>query len=81
MKNISASIRTKLLNYARKDQISFQRVLTLYIQEGLLHRIVMSKYGNDITLKGGLMFYQLQGNHRINCRIKSVLMQEPFFIV
>jgi hypothetical protein len=40
MKNIAASIRAKLLNYAKKDQVPFQRVLTLYMQEGLLHRIV-----------------------------------------
>jgi predicted nucleotidyltransferase component of viral defense system len=61
MKNIAASIRAKLLNYARNDQVPFQRVLTLYMQEGLLHRIVASGYGKDIILKGGLLFYQLQG--------------------
>ena len=61
MKNIEASIRAKLLNYARKENVPFQRILTLYIQEGILHRIVMSRYGQDIILKGGLLFYQLQG--------------------
>ncbi len=61
MTNISASIRAKLLNMAKKEQIPFQRILTLYKQEGILHRIVMTQYSKDIVLKGGLLFYQLQG--------------------
>lgn len=61
MKNISASIRAKLLNMAKKEHIPFQRILTLYKQEGILHRIVMTRYSKDIVLKGGLLFYQLQG--------------------
>jgi hypothetical protein len=40
MKDIAASIRARLLNLARKEQVPFQRILTLYKQEGLLHRIV-----------------------------------------
>ncbi len=61
MKNISASIRAKLLNKAKEEHIPFQRILTLYKQEGLLHRIVMTKNSNEIVLKGGLLFFQLQG--------------------
>ena len=61
MKDTAASIRTRLLNMARKELVPFQRILTLYIQEGLLHRIVSTRHSEDIVLKGGLLFYQLQG--------------------
>jgi hypothetical protein len=46
---------------AKNKQIPFQRILTLYKQEGMLHRIVMTRYSKDIVLKKGLLFYQLQG--------------------
>lgn len=61
MKNIQASIRDRLLNYAKKNEVPFQRVLTLYMQESLLHRIVSTDYADSIALKGGLLFYQFQG--------------------
>jgi len=61
MRNIVASIRGRLLNIARQEDIPLQRILTLYKQEGLLHRIVTTEYGNSIVLKGGLLFYQFQG--------------------
>lgn len=61
MKDIAASIRARLLNTARKEKVPFQRILTLYKQEGLLHRIVSTRYSEDVVLKGGLLFYQLQG--------------------
>jgi len=61
MTNIAASIRAKLLNMARKEHIPFQRILTLYKQEGILYRLVMTRYSKDIVLKGGLLFYQIQG--------------------
>ena len=61
MKDMAASIRTRLMNIARKEQVPFQRILTLYKQEGLLHRIASTRYSKDIVLKGGLLFYQLQG--------------------
>jgi len=58
MTNIAASIRAKLLNMAKKEHIPFQRILTLYKQEGILHRIMMTRYNKDIVLKGGLLLYQ-----------------------
>ena len=61
MINIEASIRARLLKIAKKEQIPFQRILTLYKQEGILNRIVMTRYSKDIVLKGGLLFYQIQG--------------------
>lgn len=55
------SVRARILNLARKERIPFQRLLALYNQEGLLHRIVSTEYESSIILKGGLLFYQLQG--------------------
>lgn len=61
MRDIIASIRDRLLNIAKVEDIAFQRILTLYKQEGLLHRIVSTEYNDAVVLKGGLLFYQLQG--------------------
>src|SRR6056297_1257039 len=61
MKNMPASVRAKLLNIAKKEKVPFQRLLTLYNQEGLLHRIVLTEHKDEVVLKGGLLFYQLQG--------------------
>ena len=55
MKNVTASIRDRLLQVARQKGIQFQRVLTLYKQEGLLHRIVSTDLAESIVLKGGLL--------------------------
>ncbi len=57
MKNRAASVHDRLLNIAKQEDISFQRILTLYKQEGLLHRIVSTEYEDSIVLKGGLLFY------------------------
>ncbi len=51
MKNPAASIRERLLI----------RMLTLYKQEALLHRVVTTSFGDSVVLKGGLLFFQLQG--------------------
>ena len=61
MRNTAASIKDRLFNIAKHDGTPFQRVLTLYMQEGLLHRMVSTELANSIVLKGGLLFFQLQG--------------------
>ncbi len=61
MRNTAASIKDRLLNIARHEGITFQRILTLYKQEGLLHRMVSTELASSIVLKGGLLFFQLQG--------------------
>jgi len=61
MKNIATSLRARLLNVSKEKQIPFQRILTLYKKEGILHRMVLTQYAENIVLKGGLLFYQLQG--------------------
>lgn len=61
MRNTAASIKDRLLNIAKHEGIPFQRILTLYMQEGLLHRTVSTELADSILLKGGLLFFQLQG--------------------
>jgi hypothetical protein len=43
MKNLPASFRASLLDIAKKEKVPFQRLLTLYNQEGLLHQIVSTE--------------------------------------
>jgi hypothetical protein len=52
MKNMPATVRARLLNIAKKEKVPFQRLLTLYNQEGLLHRIVSTEYMDKVVLKG-----------------------------
>jgi len=60
VKNIAASVRSKLLNKAREEGRSFQYLSLLYMQEGFLYRLSKSKYKNNLILKGGLLcFLQL----------------------
>ncbi|MEX2445601.1 MAG: nucleotidyl transferase AbiEii/AbiGii toxin family protein [Alkalispirochaeta sp.] len=61
MSNLAVSIRDRLLKIAKQEGIQFQRILTLYRQEGHLHRIVLTEHGVSVVLKGGLLFYQLHG--------------------
>ena len=61
MTNTAASIKDRLLDIAKRDGIPFQRVLTLYKQEGLLHRMISTELASSIVLKGGLLFFQRQG--------------------
>lgn len=56
-KNYGKSIRTKLLNVAKKENIFYQTILTRYFQERLLYRMSQSRYRNNFYLKGGALMY------------------------
>ena len=56
LKNISASIRQKLLNLARERSEDFGLILTKYGLERILFRIGKSKYRGVFILKGALLF-------------------------
>ena len=56
-KNITQSVRDRLLKQARELNIDFNRMLILYIQERFLYRLSQSKYKNNLILKGGVLFY------------------------
>lgn len=62
-KDIAKSVRAKLLNIARQDNLIFQTVITRYLYERLLYRLSMSDYRDKIYLKGGALLYALEKEH------------------
>lgn len=57
IKNYGKSIRARLLNVARQENIFFQTILTRYFQERLLYRMSQTHYKNNFYLKGGALMY------------------------
>jgi len=55
IKDKAASIRAKLMNIARAEQIDFDALLLRYFQERFLYRLAISKYSDRFILKGGLL--------------------------
>ncbi|MCR4964273.1 MAG: nucleotidyl transferase AbiEii/AbiGii toxin family protein [Bacteroidales bacterium] len=55
--NYGKSIRSKLLNVAKKEDVFYQTILTRYFQERLLYRISQTKYRSNFYLKGGALMY------------------------
>ena len=54
--NLAASVRSRLLNYAREKKQDFNLVLTRYAIERLIYRISISKHADQFLLKGALLF-------------------------
>jgi predicted nucleotidyltransferase component of viral defense system len=54
-----ASILAKLQNKARETGRSFQLCLQLFCQEEFLRKVALSKYADNLILKGGLFIYTL----------------------
>lgn len=54
-KNISASVRQKLLNRARSDKRPFAELLQYYAMERFLYRLSQSSHAKHFILKGALM--------------------------
>lgn len=57
IKNQGKSIRARLLNVAKQENIFFQTILTRYFQERLLYRISQTHYKSNFYLKGGALMY------------------------
>lgn len=57
MRNIGKSIRSRLYNLARKENLSYQLIIIRYIHERLLFRLSMSMYSENFCLKGGVLLY------------------------
>ena len=57
----STSIRARLRNISKKEQISFQLLIYRYLHERLFYRMSISKYTNNFILKGGNLIYANQG--------------------
>ena len=54
--NRAASIRQRLLNRARQEQVTFDAVLNRFGRERLLYRIGISQYQGQFLLKGAMLF-------------------------
>lgn len=61
LKNKSASVRAKLHNIARKENIDLNILMVLYMQERILYRLSQSKYRDNFILKGGLLLFAHNG--------------------
>jgi hypothetical protein len=61
LKNKSASIRAKLHNLARKENIDLNVLMVLYMQERALYRLSQSSYRDNFVLKGGLLLFAHNG--------------------
>ena len=55
VKNIEASIRARLLNYAKETNENYNAVLNRFFQERYLARLSQSRYKKNFVLKGGLL--------------------------
>ena len=58
--NYGKSIRSKLLNVAKKEDVFYQTVLTRYFQERLLYRMSQTRYRDNFYLKGGALMYAFE---------------------
>lgn len=56
-KNYGKSIRTKLLNIAKREDVFYQTILTRYFQERLLYRMSQTRFKSNFYLKGGALMY------------------------
>lgn len=57
IRNYGKSIRSKLLNIAKKEDVFYQTILTRYFQERLLYRLSQTRYRDNFYLKGGALMY------------------------
>ncbi len=60
----SESLKAKINNRAKKNQVMPQDLMQMYFFERLLYRISISKYKNNFILKGGLLLSALFGDER-----------------
>lgn len=59
MADMGASVLAKLKNKSKKTGKSLQVLLQLFCQEEFLRRLSLSKYTDNLVLKGGLFIYTL----------------------
>lgn len=62
-KDIAKSVKVKLQNIARRDNLIFQTVITRYLYERLLYRLSISDYREKFYLKGGALLYAIEKEH------------------
>jgi len=65
IKNLPASVKARLFNYAKDNGKDFQGVFRLYVQERFLYRLSKSAYAKKFIPKGVLLFLAFDIS---NCR-------------
>jgi predicted nucleotidyltransferase component of viral defense system len=72
------SVIAKLKNKAQSSGMSFQVHLRLFCQEEFLRRLSLSKYADNLVLKGGLFLFALTGfESRATIDVDFLLRQIP----
>jgi predicted nucleotidyltransferase component of viral defense system len=64
MKQLEKSIRAKLYNISKRENINFQHLIIRYLHERLLYRISISSYRTKFYLKGGTLLYAYSQNEK-----------------
>lgn len=59
MPDLGASVLAKLRNKAKSNNKNYQLCMQLFCQEEFLRRVAVSKYAENLVLKGGLFVYTL----------------------
>ena len=59
-KDIAKSIKAKLLNLAKKEQVDYQLLVIRYLYERMLYRLSISDYREKFYLKGGALLYAFE---------------------
>lgn len=59
-KDISKSIKAKLLNIAKSENLDYQLLLIRYLYERVLYRLSISDYREKFCLKGGALLYAFE---------------------
>lgn len=59
VKNMAASVLTRLKYQSKEEGIPFQMVLQLFAQEEFLRKLSLSQYADNLILKGGMFIYTL----------------------
>lgn len=76
--DMGALVIAKLKNKAQSSGMSFQVHLRLFCQEEFLRRLSLSKYADDLILKGGLFLFVLTGfESRATIDVDFLLRQIP----
>lgn len=58
-KHSAASVKARLLNYAKQEGVAFNRILIYYFQERFLYRVAQSPHQHTLILKGGALLLAL----------------------
>jgi len=56
IKDLAASVKQRLINYAQRNGLDFNALLSRFAMERLLYRLSKSSYNPDFYLKGAMLF-------------------------